>query len=136
MSTEHGVAIVVDRGFGDRLIALARRLHVWIIDSPVNRPAYGEVWRAAPGYVLESGATIFNDDGTQPPDAVAARILDVVEQHHGVDAHTPPLSRLEIYGASRTPLLRAALEDLRFDKFESIPAGFLAVRTNEGKQAG
>jgi hypothetical protein len=30
------VAVVLDPAFGDNLGALARRMHVWIMDSPTN----------------------------------------------------------------------------------------------------
>jgi hypothetical protein len=129
MSTgQHSVAIVVDRAFGDRLIELAGRLHVWIVDSPVNRPVQKRVWEASPHYVLETGATIVFDDGMQAPDVVAERMLDDVEQHHGEGAHAPPLTRLEVYGARCTPLLQAALEEFDYDHFEDTPDGFLATR--------
>ena len=127
----HGVALVVDRAYGEKLVDLARRLHVWIVDSPPNRRARDRVWSEAPEYVLESGATIFFDDGTQTSDVVAARMLEDIDRHHGVNAHTPPMSRLEVYGASRTNLLSSALEKMGFTAFEEGDGRFTAVRLPE-----
>lgn len=126
-SVIHSVALVVDRAFGDRLSALARRLHVWVVDSPLNRPARDRVWSESPEYVLESGATIFADDGNAP-DLLAARILGDVELHHGQYSHSPPLSRIELYGTRLTPALQDALHDLGFASFEDTADGFIAVR--------
>jgi hypothetical protein len=50
---------VVDHHFGQRLNALAARLHVWICDTPVNRQATEEIWRANPGFSGSAGVTIF-----------------------------------------------------------------------------
>jgi hypothetical protein len=44
---EYAVAIVVDPGFGDRLLSLAERLPVWAVESPANRRVSYEV--KAPG---------------------------------------------------------------------------------------
>ena len=124
----HTVAIVVDRGFGDGLLILSRRLHVWIIDSQINRPARDKVWNETKEYSLESGATLFFDDGTQSPDSVVVRMMDDVERHHGEGAHTPPMARLEVYGTARTPPLSAALEELGFKHFEEAGDHFIVSR--------
>lgn len=130
--TAHTVAIVVDRSFGDRLLPLSRRLHVWIVDSQINRPARDRVWNETKEYTLESGATLFFDDGTQAPDVVAAKMLEDVERHHSEGAHTPPMSRLEVYGTPRTASLSRALADLGFDHFEDGHGRFVASRAVEG----
>lgn len=127
----HTVAIVVDRSFGDRLLPLSRRLHVWIIDSSTNRPARDKVWNETQEYTLESGATLFFDDGTQPSDVVVAQMLDDVERHHGEGAHTPPMSRLEVYGTPRTASLSSALADYGFEHFEDESDRFIASRAVE-----
>lgn len=128
----HTVAIVVDRAFGDRLLALSRRLHVWIVDSAINRPAKDKVWNETKKYTLESGATLFFDDGRESPDAVAVRMLGDVERHHGEGAHTPPMSRLEVYGTPRTVSLSSALTTFGFDHFEEDGERFIACRAVEG----
>lgn len=127
--TPHAVAIVVNRAFGEELVPLARRMHVWIIDSHVNRLALDKVLNQATVDSLESGATLFSDDGTQSPDVIALRMLADVELHHGSDAHDPPLSHLEVYGTPLTPELSQTLGDLGFDQFEHGAGYFLAVRS-------
>jgi hypothetical protein len=125
----YSVGLVVDRAFGERLFDLASRLHVWIVDSPTNRLAVEQVWQChSRQYSLEKGATIFRDDGSVSPDVVASRVLGDIELHHGQYSHDPPLSRLEIYGASGTEALSTALQEFGFVLFEDLPEGFMASR--------
>lgn len=124
----HSVGLVVDRNFGRRLLNIADRLHVWIVESPENRLAAEEVWSRTVERSLERGATIFSH-GSESPDVIAAGVLSNIELHHGEYGHTPPVSRLEIHGASRTAGLVAALQELGFVLFEDFPGGFMASRT-------
>jgi hypothetical protein len=131
MSQEHyyAVALVVDRAFGDQLLELVRRLHVWIVDSPGNRAAVKEAWsELVPRYSLDEGATIFDDDGTRAPDEVAAARLDNIELHHGGFSHSPPLTRLEVCGTRRTALLSSTLEARGFSLVDEFPGGFILER--------
>jgi len=133
MSPEHyTVALVVDRTFGSRLLGLVRRLHVWIVASPENRVAVKKVWDdVVPRHSLDEGATIFDDDGTRAPDEVAAARLGDIELHHGGYSHSPPLSRLEIYGTGQTPLLLSALEAKGFSVVDDVSGGFISERRLE-----
>jgi hypothetical protein len=123
----HSVALVVDREFGERLPALAERLHVWVVDSPANRAALAPI-PDRDEYSLERGVTTFTDDVSRPPHELAAFRLADVDLHHDQRSHDPPLSRLEIYGTARTPSLTAALAALGFVTLEDIPGGFVATR--------
>ncbi len=38
MST-YKIAVVVDEAFGERLVGIAKLIHVWVCDTPVNRQA-------------------------------------------------------------------------------------------------
>lgn len=128
-TNSYSVALVADPNFGSRLSALALRLHVWIVDSAPNRAALEEVWRnIVPEYSLERGATIFSGDTSGSPDQLAAGVLGDIDLHHGDSSHDPPLARLEIYGAGRTPLI-AALERRGFVAAEDLVDGFSAVRS-------
>ena len=111
----HGVAIVVDEDFGDRLGALASRLHVWLIDTPVNRAAASALWQSgAQGQSLETGVTTFRAEHLSAPDQIVASMLGTVDDHHGPYSHEPPWSCLEVYGAEPTPILSAALLEFGF----------------------
>src|SRR5438093_1466185 len=111
----HGVAIVVDQAFGERLIALASRLHVWIIDTPANKAAALAHSRESSGAPsLESGATTFTCATAIPPDESVASMLETVDVHHGEYSHSPPWSFLEVFGASPTPRLSTAPAEYGF----------------------
>lgn len=129
-TSHHGVALVVDRAFGDRLNALATRLHVWVIDTPTNKAAVETIRRetsAAPS--LERGATTFAADADARPEGIVASMLASIDLHHGQDGHSPPWSFLEVYGAPLTPTLIAALAQFGFRKMYGIPDGFQAWRS-------
>jgi release factor glutamine methyltransferase len=126
----HRVALVVDRGFGDRLEPLASRVHVWIVDSPMNRPAAARL--ALPPDVapsLETGFTMFRDSPDAPPDALVADWLDTIDQHHGRWSHDPPWTVLEVFGSAATAPLRSALARLRFTVVADTFDGFVAMRS-------
>lgn len=129
----HAVALVVDRAFGVKLIALAARIHVWIVDTPMNNTTVEVVWRAACGASsLDHGATKFDSGGpTKTPDEIARSILDTIDLHHGEHSHMPPWSVLEVYGTSPTPTLVAAFAELGFSNVVPASDGFKAWRSTE-----
>jgi hypothetical protein len=104
----HKVAIVIEPDFGDRLVPLSRRLHVWVCDTPAKRAAAHTIWGDDPIYDLESGVTIFEfaPDASRPE--VIAAVLDDVDLHHGEFSHDPPWSVIEVIGCSPTESLSAA----------------------------
>lgn len=116
MSTERcSVALDVDRAFGGRLLGLARRVHVWIVESPENRAAVHEVLDdVVRNDGFENRATIVSDDGTHSPDEVAADRPSDIELHLGGCSHTPPVSRPWIHGTVRTASWSLALEAMGF----------------------
>jgi hypothetical protein len=117
----HGVAIVVDEDFGDRLSTLASRLHVWLIDTPMNRAAASAVWQnGVHGQSLETGVTTFKVEHLSAPDQIVASMLGTVDDHHGHYSHEPPWSLLEVYGAEPTPILSAALLEFGFTNIARI----------------
>jgi hypothetical protein len=128
MDDPYRVAIVVDREFGPQLDALAKRLHVWICDSPINRPAVEAIWRARGDrkYDIESGATIFNCAPDQPVEDALVNIIGAVDEHHGEYSHEPPWSVMEVIGCAPTPRVRSAFAEfgaqvsaMRSDRFEA-----------------
>jgi hypothetical protein len=128
----HVVAVVVDPAFGDRLLALAGRVHVWIIDTPANKAAAESVWReGGAAYSSERGVTTFSAYQTASPDEIVASMLDTIDLHHGEYSHVPPWSVLEVFGANPTPRLVAALAELGFSRVASILGGFKSWRTGE-----
>src|SRR5439155_16767933 len=88
--TTHGVAIVVDPTFGDKLVGLAARLHVWITDTAENKAAAHVVRRESGGvHSLERGVTTFSVGPTDRPDEIVASVLETIDLHHGEYSHSP-----------------------------------------------
>jgi hypothetical protein len=128
-SAAHNVAVVVDPAFGNRLLELAGRVHVWLIDTPANRAAANVVTGSEDGVnSAEHGVTTFSASATEPPDAIVASMLEIIDLHHGRYSHSPPWSMLEVYGTGATPQLLAALADRDFTNISPLPDGFRASR--------
>jgi hypothetical protein len=127
----YSVAIVVDRHFGDHLLELAERVHVWVCASQDNRRLAEKYWQAAPGASLERGITTFNVTDSQPPEEMFIDILGAVDLHHGEYSHTPPWDTLEVYGTSATSAVRRALAEFGVSEFVGISEGFRCTRPVE-----
>lgn len=128
MPPPYRVAIVVDREFGSRVAELAKRVHVWLCDSPLNRPAAEALWHAPGGdaYDLETGVTLFDCPPDQPVEDALVHIVGTVDQHHGQHAHDPPWSVIEVIGCPATPRVRRAFAEFyaqitptSLDRFEA-----------------
>jgi hypothetical protein len=134
MGVPYRVAIVVDRQFGPQLGDLAGRLHVWVCDSPANRPAAEAIWRARGDgeYDIESGATLFN---CAPDEAVEDALVDIigtVDEHHGKYSHDPPWSVIEVIGCNPSPRVQAAFAALGAQITGMPPDRFEARRPTGG----
>ena len=108
------VSLVVAAEFDGPLIALANRMPVWIADTPGNRAGI-QAARLAGGDL-----TVFRVDEGKSPDGWASEVVATVVEHHGEWSHDPPLSRLEIFGASLTPQLRDVLSEYGFSETEMV----------------
>jgi hypothetical protein len=123
MKTTESVAIVLVQDFGGALGPLARRMPVWVVDSPANRAA---VERHEQG--LESEVTTFQDAPADSAEALFVEILETVELHHGTFSADPPCEILEVIGVAATERIRTALADIGFAVVVETPQGFHAVR--------
>lgn len=126
------VALVVDRDFGNRLEELARRVPVWICDSPENRSIAHRVWRKTSSKEPQSGVTVFKVTRERTPEEMCIGTLENVDLHHGEHSHDPPFSVLEVYGTPMTENIRAAAEEFGFCDFEEHENGFVAFRNVSG----
>jgi hypothetical protein len=103
------IGVVVDPSFGDKVEALARRIHVWLAGTTENRRA-AETFRrqsvkGAAAAWDKGGLSIFDVYAGETPEASCIRILETVLDHH------PDLRVLEIYGIIRSKtVVRALLE--------------------------
>jgi hypothetical protein len=125
--SQHSVTIVVDRAFGAKLDELSEQMHVWIVDTPENRSAATRVWARSNGQsALENGVTTFEADLNTTPEQNAAAILPVVEEHHGVERHDPPCTRIEVFGARLESGVRSTFETWGYTDVSARPGGFVA----------
>lgn len=112
-SIVHRVGLVLDREFGNKVLALSDRMHVWMIDSPTNRAAAEVVWagnrEGDPRNPLEHGVTLFKSTTGRTPEEIVVEIMDTISDHHSEWEHDPPMSELEIHGASDTDAFSSAL---------------------------
>lgn len=131
------VGLVVDRNFGQRVAALARSFHVWIIESPGNTPFIKAFWNGEPqspdGDPLASGITSFTADDKESPEDACARIAGDVDEHHGEFAQDPPWSELEVFGVKLSDKLMEAFKAIGATSFEPTPDGFICRRTLAGR---
>ena len=121
---EHRVAVVADREFGERLLPLAQRLHVWACDTPVNREAAEKAWAAIPPGAVwnEVGVTTFRvGDDDSPEDMVVRHVGDI-------DLHHPSWRQIEVYGVRLNDALRAAWQEYGADEFRETGDGFVCSR--------
>lgn len=107
-------------------------MHVWLADTRLNRAA-AEAFRANPlathvGSELERGVTVFQVDPQTSPDEWCADIVSTVVEHHGMYSHDPPVSVIEVYGATPTAAIRVAFEAVGFEDFQLQEGGFVARR--------
>jgi len=136
--TTHTVGVVVDRNFGDRLLPIVRRLHVWVCDTPANREAAERAWASIPTGAVwnEAGATTFKvSENDSPVDMVLDRLTDI-DLHHGEYSHDPAWSVVEVYGSKPIAALQQALQEFGVDTFRETPGGFVCSRPlNSAHQA-
>lgn len=127
MREPYRVFVVLEKEFGERLVSLAQTGPVWIVDTPANREATQKVWAAHKGQTHLTGVTTFNAAGCSAEDALI-NDLDTIDLHHGVYSADPPYTVLEVIGTPITERLKTELAAFGFNEFESMPAGFRAVR--------
>lgn len=123
MTPPYTVGVVVDPEFGERLEALAARMHVWVVDSSANRAVAKRIW-ASGTTALRAGVTIFAKGAATDDEALLLSVLESVDLHHGVHSHHPPYSTLEVVGVNASPVLWEGLAELGFKDFAETPTGF------------
>jgi hypothetical protein len=130
MSGSYVVAVVLDTEFGERLLALASRMPVWIVDIPTNRAAAQRCWDLNTGGTQLHGVTTFKIDQAQSPETWLLEILANVDLHHGQYSQSPPYRAVEVCGAGLTSELREAFAELGLVEFVERSGGFVATKTS------
>lgn len=127
-SGTYTVAVVLDRAFGERITALAQRMHVWVRDTPENQRVAKTWWLQEQTFSSESGITTFRATDSDSPESMLIGVLRDVDLHHGSYSHTPPWGALEVYGAAPTQAVRDALAGFGVNEFVEVPQGFVCRR--------
>jgi hypothetical protein len=127
--SRHTVAIVLKADFGEAVLDLARRQHVWLVESPVNTAAANSFWNSdtSTGDPLASGITTFK----RPPGTVheaLAVIVESVDEHHGEYAHDPSVDRLLVYGVGLDADVQECLSEWGFSGFRAEDGHFVAQK--------
>ena len=117
------VAVVLNPHFGNRLIKLAQRLHVWICSSPENQPAVRAVWAIPELYETGRGATTFCK--CEDPETIFLSHLETIDLHH------PFWLNLEVYGLVATPQVQEALHEYGVTEVKNLIDGFIAIRLEQ-----
>lgn len=130
MAKIHKVVIVVDPAFGSKLRDLSRTVHVWARSSPRNLEVIQAVWkeREDERHSLDAGITSFKVKDNDSPEEMLTGILSTVDLHHGEYSHNPPWSTIEVYGASLTRDVKAALSEFGEGTYKDIEHGFVFSR--------
>lgn len=122
------VFVVLDREYGKRLIELAVKEPVWIVDTPTNRHVAQEIWAADPNRSDLDGVTTFKVDGDCSPEDGLIGELGTIDLHHGIYSANPPYTIIEVIGANISERIKEEFSRFGFDQFEATPQGFRAVR--------
>ncbi len=126
------VAIVVDPAFGERIRALAPEMPVWVVDTPVNRAAAQRFRPNGPDHGARRDITTFIARAGESPEDACMGILPTVDLHHNDLSQSSPYSAVEVFGASPTLELRAALEKLGLVVVEESGSYFVARQRGRG----
>jgi len=122
------VTVVLDRDFGDRLLAIDATTPVWIVDTPLNRAATRKRWSERGTGSHLHGVTMFKIFNSDSAEEIFLRELSTIDLHHGIYSADPPYTILDVIGASLTERIKAKMEEFGFDEFQSTAEGFWASR--------
>jgi hypothetical protein len=121
------VVVVFDPQYGDRLVELAKCVHVWAVESPDNR-------RAAQSYIEGLKTRSLTPGEAKLSLTLSARkcldsdFLETLQDHHGEYAQQIAWDELEVIGAALDFQTEKVLNEWGFHTFEQTPDGFLARR--------
>jgi hypothetical protein len=116
--------IVVDPDFGERLLALANQMPVWMADTPANHACLESLSSVQGSALNVTTFLVAGDDVTR----WCRGILVQVDLHHGEYPQTPAYSAVEVFGTAATAALRDAFSAYGFTILSDRTDGFRAVR--------
>ena len=117
----HNVAIVFDPDYSSSLEKLAFHTPVWLIDTPANRAAAEDVWRASVDWPHMT-VTLFRP----PANHVTKREWSALLAEIAIRERT--VEAVDAIGAPLTLMARAALVDAGYARFDETATGFKAKK--------
>ena len=124
------ITVVVNREFGDNLTKIAKHVHVWLCNTPMNLQAAHSVNEhlKQEGKWNEQGITTFRISSSETPEEMIISQMATIDLHYNEYSHYPAWSEIEIYGVSPTPRLREELQGYGVTEFRKTPEGFVCSR--------
>lgn len=114
------VAVVFARDYSAELERLAFHTPVWIAETPENRGAAEDAWRAAVEWPHIS-VTLFRAPDGEPAREDWRTLVDQISVERGIDG-------IDVIGVPLSPLALDALREVGFAKFEETAEGFRAKK--------
>jgi hypothetical protein len=119
LSRDLSVAVVVIRDYAAELTELAKRMPVWVIDTPANRGVVESLWRGAPALDV----TVFSAAEGATADEACAGVLDMVKLHH------PRCEMIRVFGAETSPVVCDMLASIGYPVIAESADGFIAAES-------
>jgi hypothetical protein len=124
------ITIVTDENFGERVLELACNTYVWLVRSAVNDAAAQAFWKSkqpADDPILH-GLSTFDRTSDESTDEMLARLLDLIDDHHGVYAHDPAWTEINVIGVPASPAFEAAARTYGVNDTHATAEGFRVSR--------
>lgn len=116
-------ALVLDPVFGDRVIALAQQMPVWIVSSPVN----DQTVRLARTSLDDARITTLHLRPGEASADLMARAVYAIDEHHGEVSQAVAYDTLWVYGTTEK-LSQEIATELGFKSITAIADGFKAEK--------
>ena len=129
MKPPHQVVIAFDADIGDAIFDLAKAYHVWLVDTPPNRQRAMRIWSVnrADARSMLFGVTLFARPARDEAQALS-KVIELVEDHHGIFAQDPPVDRLLVTGLSPTAEVLSTLNEWGYTRVEKVNDGIQASK--------
>ena len=131
----HKVGLVLVPDYGTKILSIADRMHVWVVQSDVNMIAIKQWYKLNRGKnksfaFFQKGASNFVYNSEQSPSEIGASIIATIDDHHGPDwseefGDIPEWTYIEVHGCKPDALIKSSLEEYGITNFEITDFGFI-----------
>ena len=125
------IYLILDAHFGEQVLDIAQKHHVWLCDTEINRLATAN-FKSEHGNRPwnESGITLFQIDANSTQDDIFLDIIRTVAEHHTVYSHNPTWQKLVVIGAECSEMILADLNYLSPGKIIKTSNGFEYIKVS------